>query len=148
MQKLIDALAAAIPVLQRAAQEDSIYGHYCGGDPRRFSPDVEECSPEEIAAHRAACEAWERGERPNIPKACEPLRDDISFTNEKGEQETIKAGTGLALYAPFGIGVQTYIDDQAVAALESAKVALEEAAPDVLVRVLADMLIESNHPAE
>lgn len=41
------------------------YGGYYGGDPRRFFPDHEACSAEEIAAHRAACAAWDRGERPD-----------------------------------------------------------------------------------
>lgn len=40
------------------------YGGYYGGDPRKFHPDEEVCSEAEIAAHKAACEAWNRGERP------------------------------------------------------------------------------------
>lgn len=42
--------------------EDSGYGFFPGGDPRRFTPDPE-CSTEaERAAHKAACAAWDRGE--------------------------------------------------------------------------------------
>lgn len=37
------------------------YGFFPGGDPRSFSPDEESCTPEEIAAHKAACEAWDAG---------------------------------------------------------------------------------------
>lgn len=37
------------------------YGWYLGGDPRQFEPDAEN-GEAEIAAWRAACEAWERGE--------------------------------------------------------------------------------------
>lgn len=42
------------------------YGFFPGGstDPRTFKPDVESCRPDELAAHKAACEAWDRGERP------------------------------------------------------------------------------------
>lgn len=40
-----------------------MYGHFPGGDPRMFTPDTESCMPEEIAAHKAACEAWDRGKR-------------------------------------------------------------------------------------
>lgn len=40
------------------------YGGYYGGDPRKFHPDEEMCTAAEIAAHRAACAAWDRGERP------------------------------------------------------------------------------------
>lgn len=34
------------------------YGYPCVEDPNDFSPDVECCSPEEIAAHRRACETY------------------------------------------------------------------------------------------
>lgn len=37
------------------------YPYYLGGDPRQFEPEQEN-SPAELAAWRAACEAWERGE--------------------------------------------------------------------------------------
>ncbi len=49
------------------------YGGYYGGDPRRFFPDEECCTPAELAAHKAACEAWNRGERPDPrTRACSP----------------------------------------------------------------------------
>lgn len=38
------------------------YGFYHGGDPRQFQPD-EENTEAEIAAWRALCEAWDRGEQ-------------------------------------------------------------------------------------
>lgn len=43
-----------------------VYGWYLGGDPRQFEPD-EENRPDEIAAWRSACEAWERGESVEPP---------------------------------------------------------------------------------
>lgn len=46
------------------------YGFFCGGDPRRFSPDPECSTAEEQEAHRLACEAWERGERTDVNTGC------------------------------------------------------------------------------
>ena len=126
----IEALTVALAYLEDAAKPEQMYGHYHGGDPRRFSPAEDECSPEEIAAHKAACEAWERGERPDIRKACEPNREPVSYIDEKtGQTETIEAGAGLALYAPFGIGVNTYIDDDAVKVRDLVRAALSALTP-------------------
>ena len=47
--------------------EQSNYGHFIGGDPRDFTPDPECSTPEERAAHKAACEAWGRGEGEDAP---------------------------------------------------------------------------------
>lgn len=41
-----------------------VFGWFINGDPRQFEPD-EENQPDEIAAWRAACEAWARGEMVN-----------------------------------------------------------------------------------
>lgn len=122
---MVQALRAALPLLEEAA-ESSIYGYYSGGDPRLFSPAEDECTPEEMAAHKAACEAWERGERPDIRKACEPNREPVEYTDKRtGEKVTIPAGTGLALYAPFGIGIQTYRDEEAMTVRDLVRAALE-----------------------
>lgn len=44
---------------------EQTYGYFPGGamDPRLFDPDEEVNTPDEMAAWRAACEAWDRGER-------------------------------------------------------------------------------------
>lgn len=42
------------------------YGSFLGGDPRNFHPDPECSTDEEREAHRQACAAWDRGERPEI----------------------------------------------------------------------------------
>ena len=50
---------------EEAAEKDECrcsYGFYHYGDPRQFVPDEEMNTPGELAAWRAACEAWERGE--------------------------------------------------------------------------------------
>jgi len=45
------------------------YGFPCVSDPNNFSPDTESSSPEEIAAHKLACENWGKPEfQPN--KGC------------------------------------------------------------------------------
>lgn len=73
---------------------ESYYGYFNGGDPRDFHPDAEDCTPEELANHKKACEEAEATEAGrNIP-------------NPSG---WIKYEGGMihVLNAPFGIGVQT-----------------------------------------
>lgn len=49
------------------------YGGYYGGDPRKFFPDHECCSPYELAAHKAACDAWDRGDQIDVrTRPCSP----------------------------------------------------------------------------
>lgn len=38
------------------------YGFFCGGDPRKFFPDAECCTAQELKAHREACEFWNEAE--------------------------------------------------------------------------------------
>jgi hypothetical protein len=54
------------PCMDRAEETECwcIDGWFINGDPRQFEPDAEN-QPTEIAAWRAACEAWERGEMVN-----------------------------------------------------------------------------------
>ena len=40
-------------------REESMYGFGPTANPHDFSPDHECCTPDEIEAHRAACEAWD-----------------------------------------------------------------------------------------
>ncbi len=75
----------------------SHFGGYIGGDPRKFFPDPEMSSPEEMQAHKEACKAWDRGERP--------------------EPATVINGPGFhASVRPFGIGVtmepEQEVDDE------------------------------------
>ena len=75
------------------------YGFFTGGDPRKFSPDSESCSEEELAAHKAACALWneaeKRGETPT-PEMC--------------PSGWLPGGIHV-LRAPYGVGVQEYDDD-------------------------------------
>ena len=95
----IDELRELANELRTRAQE-VCYGYApAGADPRDFSPDLECCSDDEVAAHKSACEAWERGERPQTPSSHEPLIDDDGKP------------IGHVTRAFFGIGTYTYIDE-------------------------------------
>lgn len=60
---LTQLLLAAEPYIEVAAEDGSGYGYgfFRPENPNDFSPDMEN-SEEEIAAHKAACEAYNRGE--------------------------------------------------------------------------------------
>lgn len=60
---LLPALAAVVEAMQEIAKEESGgYGFYLGGDPRKFHPDAESCTPKELAAHKEACDKWNEAE--------------------------------------------------------------------------------------
>lgn len=73
------------------------YGFYCGGDPRKFNPDYESCSEQEIANHAAACKLWNdaeaKGQTPT-PEAC----PSGWIYDKEGKPLT------HILRAPYGIG--------------------------------------------
>lgn len=106
MSKCSEALRAILPYLREAAQDQSVYGFFHGGDPRDFYPDSD-ATEDERAAHKAACEQYERDAVGN-PSCCEH-RDGMTITK-----------------APFGLGVNTYRDEEAVKALQIAEKALLE----------------------
>jgi hypothetical protein len=89
------------------------YGFARPANPHDFHPDAESCSAEEIAAHKAACEAYDKGE----------------YTPERGSEWI---GATHILRAPWGIGTYTMRDEQAVkvlAAIDGALATKEAAAP-------------------
>lgn len=76
-------------------QMDSVYGSFCGGDPRNFSPDYECSTPQELENHRKACEEAEIAANPNLP--C------------PSGWERLPDGTIChVLRCPFGLGVTTF----------------------------------------
>jgi hypothetical protein len=75
---------------EMVVREEQGYGPFPGGDPRRFTPDPECCAPEEIDAHKAACEAWDRGDGEDRGPSCASMGDGSVWN-----------GTG------FGIGTYT-----------------------------------------
>lgn len=89
----------AYALLERARDEatSQMYGGFAGGDPRDFVPDEECSTPEERAAHKAACEAWERGEGEPMPPSCrwESLPNGTTQHSQRNY---------------FGLGTNTYRD--------------------------------------
>ena len=85
--------------------QESSYGYFHGGDPRKFHPDHEDCSEQEIASHKAACALWDeaeaRGETPT-PEKC----PSGWIRNDKGE------AIAHVLRSPYGIGCYTFEFDQ------------------------------------
>ncbi len=74
------------------------YGFFPGGDPRRFHPDSECCTEEEIKAHKEACEFWD-----NATATPEPLKSECGWIYDKN-------GSPVAHIcgSPFGVGCYTY----------------------------------------
>ena len=58
---ILDSLNYAKQFLRENANVGG-YGYYRPRNPHDFHPGPECCSAEEIAAHKAACEAWDRGD--------------------------------------------------------------------------------------
>lgn len=101
-----------------ATSSQTGYGYSRPANPNDFFPDAECCTPEEIEAHRAACEAFDKGE----------------YTPDPRIEST---GRAHILLAPWGIGSYTYRDghaDELIAAID----ALAAAAPAVPVPVEQD----------
>jgi hypothetical protein len=83
---------------------DTSYGGYYGGDPRHFHPDEERCTAAELSAHRAACDAWARGETPDA-RIVDGVRTHCDMSKPHGEM----------CPRPFGIGITVFpaeIDDE------------------------------------
>ncbi len=77
-------------------QKEVEYGSFTGGDPRKFTPDPDCATPEEIANHKRACGLANRvGSLANLdcPSGYERLPD---------------GGMAHVLKLPFGLGVQVY----------------------------------------
>lgn len=46
--------------------EEICYGFFPGGDPRRFTPDLECCTPEEVVRWKEDCDSWDSGDRVTV----------------------------------------------------------------------------------
>jgi hypothetical protein len=100
-------LAEARGYVQQEAEHGG-YGFARPDNPHDFFPDQESCSPEEIANHKAACEAWGRGEY--TPEAASGwISEDVHVTR-----------------APWGIGSYTFRDPQATSLIARIDAALAE----------------------
>lgn len=110
---LLAALELSLPYLEACAEEQTGYGFFPGGDPRKFHPDEESNSAEEIAAHKAACEAMDAGTSKGETPACQHLATE--------------AGVAHVNTGKFGMGSYTYEDTGAVAARDAARAAIAKA---------------------
>ena len=76
-------------------QDQPLYGFFHGGDPRDFHPDYECSTPDEIAAHKEACQ------QANI------LEKARNMPCHSGWVRTHEFAAHI-LRAPFGLGITTY----------------------------------------
>lgn len=114
----LDAVREFLPT----DEEQVSYGAFPGGDPREFSPD-EECSTEaERAAHRAACDAWDRGEQIECVGGCEErdvepgaeITAGAAAIRNGAATATVSAGHVRIAWQTFGLGTYTFRDPQVV----------------------------------
>lgn len=105
-----EALLAARTVIE-AESQDIGYGFYHPENPYDFHPDAESCSEDEIAAHAAACEAFDRGE--------DRLDKQLGWIGPNVH----------VLTAPWGIGSYSYRRPESVDALTKIDAALSATAP-------------------
>lgn len=83
--------------LEKIAQhKESSYGFFHGGDPRDFSPDGENNTDEEKAAHDEACKAFDEADKKGEPL---PLMRCASGPSPCG---------GHVLRSQFGLGVSSH----------------------------------------
>lgn len=87
----VDQLREVADRIRNFAEQTS-YGYPCVEDPRDFSPDVDCCDESELEAHKAACAAWDAGDRVQRPPT------HVAFEG------------GHITQAPWGLGVSTYHD--------------------------------------
>lgn len=109
---LVSRIDAVLAQMAEYPLNDDIYGHFLGGDPRQFRPDEECCTPEELVAHKAACEAWDAGNEIDY--------DGETSRWEGGEEYFAPTSCGFATgrwettavihytQSPFGVGTQHY----------------------------------------
>lgn len=98
----------------RARTEETGYGFHRPANPHDFTPDADQCNEKELAAHGAACKAYDAGTYQHVASS-ESITDDAGV-------EVIHL-----LRAPWGIGTYTYRDPHAAAVLEKIDLALREA---------------------
>ncbi|WP_312547626.1 hypothetical protein [Massilia sp.] len=128
----IKALALAARDYIEQITGDVDYGFCRTTNPHDFTPDAKCCSADEIAAHRAACDAYDKGE----------------YTPERGSEWV---GATHILRAPWGIGTYTTRDEHAtkiiagltdlIARIESA--AAPQDAPAAFAKRYSELLCEN-----
>lgn len=106
------------------------YGPFPGGDPRRFSPDREICTKEEIERWEAACQRWRDGNGVDTGPQCQVFGDSTEVSGE---------GFGLGMF-DFG----EMADDEAIETIGQleAEIARLRAAPCTCERYWNNLLQE------
>lgn len=113
----IAALRVALPILRECADVDSHYGSPMSDDPRDFHPDPECSTEEERARHKSLCDAWDRGERPEIP----PYHQVAEINVQLADGSTVKQ-LGMVSMQPLGLGTTVFRNraaEEACAAVEA-----------------------------
>lgn len=120
----IENLRAALAFFDEWADMED-YGGFPGGDPRLFKPDPECSSEEERAAHKVACETWDRSE--HVVFDVGPLNsEEIRYTNKSGKLVVVLAGTTFVQNQVFGLGTIRRVDPKMVLMRDAIRVALAE----------------------
>jgi hypothetical protein len=83
-------------------REECIYGFPCVEDPNDFTPDYECCTEQEVANWKAACEAWNRGER-----GTETVTNKGCFVGQDGDNFVHVTRTSWGI----GVNVVKFDDD-------------------------------------
>lgn len=86
--------------------EESVYGHYLGGDPRDFTPDRDCCTEAEIQAWGAACLAANAGQP--CPEGVESHGHYVNFVERDGKREMVLESRP----GSFGIGARITRDPE------------------------------------
>lgn len=109
------------------------YGAFHGGDPRNFTPDPECSTDEERAAHKAACDAWARGEEIAVRGGCEYREVEPGTEIATAVEEIRKEAGAAATVAPgivrvqaqtFGLGTYVCRDPQVTEIVERINAAI------------------------
>lgn len=133
---LIGLLGRVLPHLCETAEGES-YGSPIGiANPHDFTPDRQCCSPEEIAAWEAACEAYDRGEQVEIPHhrwlvgAAEDAEQMATLEPGDSARSVYRAADGKIVahvaHEPWGIGTSRWRDDGVCALRDEIQAALAE----------------------
>lgn len=83
------------------------YGFYRPTNPHDFTPDADQCSEDEIAAHKAACEAFDKGEYTHDYSGC------------------LREGGMHILHAPWGVGSYAIRDPEVQELLDAINAAIQ-----------------------
>lgn len=125
-RRVVTALQAAESYLEVAANPESGYGGFHGGDPRDFHPDPECSTDAERAAHDAAVAAMDRGESVTVPPQM-TVGDEAQAVVDSGDFDSATVVNGKVVTAHryhFGLGTYQIRDREAEEALSEVRDAL------------------------